>query len=171
MNPEQRGIRRVWETERGRWEHFSVLRLMQTLPQPISPPVTVESSAFPDSDFRRFRNCCVTLSVLVEEASVSEARKAEGRSGGETPGASPGSSRGGLTLCSGSFLPGPKGEAGKVVPLPGPPGAEGLPGSPGFQGPQGTFGVQVHQRHRGRWGESGEDGGVLTGSRFAHVDC
>lgn len=47
--------------------------------------------------------------------------------------------------------PGPKGEAGKVVPLPGPPGAQGLPGSPGFQGPQGTFSVlfcpEVHLEH------------------------
>lgn len=34
---------------------------------------------------------------------------------------------------------GPKGEAGKVVPLPGPPGAQGLPGAPGFPGPQGTL--------------------------------
>lgn len=43
-----------------------------------------------------------------------------------------------------ALFPGPKGEAGKVVPLPGPPGAEGLPGSPGFQGPQGTLKVLVH---------------------------
>lgn len=37
------------------------------------------------------------------------------------------------------FSAGLRGEAGRVMPLPGPPGADGLPGSPGFQGPQGTF--------------------------------
>lgn len=42
------------------------------------------------------------------------------------------------------FPPGPKGEAGRVVPLPGPPGAEGRPGSPGIEGPQGTFRVLFH---------------------------
>ena len=57
------------------------------------------------------------------------------------PGRSPGREPVALTLSVCSLPPGPKGEAGKVVPLPGPPGAEGLPGSPGFQGPQGTLGV------------------------------
>lgn len=42
------------------------------------------------------------------------------------------------------FFPGLRGEAGRVMPLPGPPGADGLPGSPGFQGPQGTFRVLLH---------------------------
>lgn len=50
-----------------------------------------------------------------------------------------------------SFLSGPKGEAGKVVPLPGPPGAEGLPGSPGFPGPQGTVPFQF----RPTWSQRG----------------
>lgn len=56
-------------------------------------------------------------------------------------GRSPGREAAALTPRVCSLSPGPKGEAGKVVPLPGPPGAEGLPGSPGFQGPQGTLRV------------------------------
>lgn len=59
-----------------------------------------------------------------------------------------------LTLCPLLFSPGPKGEEGKVMPLPGPPGATGLPGSPGFQGPQGT----LHLVHLEAWG----GGNVLT---------
>ena len=59
-----------------------------------------------------------------------------------------------LTLCPCSFPPGPKGEEGKVMPLPGPPGAAGLPGSPGYQGPQGTQSLV----HLEAWG----GGNVLT---------
>lgn len=57
------------------------------------------------------------------------------------------------------FSLGPKGEPGKVVPLPGPPGAEGLPGSPGFPGPQGTIGIPAHRDT------------TRVSSRFSHADC
>lgn len=60
-------------------------------------------------------------------------------------------------LCFFFFL-GPKGEPGKVVPLPGPPGAEGLPGSPGFPGPQGTVGIPAHRDT------------TRVSSRFSHAD-
>lgn len=62
------------------------------------------------------------------------------------------------------FSPGLRGEAGRVVPLPGPPGADGLPGSPGFQGPQGTFRVLSPS--------PGDEIGTFSGfSRANHWSC
>lgn len=55
---------------------------------------------------------------------------------------------------------GPKGEAGKAVPLPGPPGTQGLPGSPGFPGPQGTLSALVCPKITIR---------IVAG--FSHPDC
>lgn len=85
------------------------------------------------------------------EHSVKDCRRVEGSNGSVQVEASAEVHKGlsedvlPLSHCVLTLLfPGLRGEAGRVVPLPGPPGTQGLPGSPGFEGPQGTFRILLH---------------------------